>query len=75
VDKIGEAIIKLLETGAPLASNTISWWFTIKMIDMVLGNVEALAMIGFLFYVAGTALKRWKDFADTRRKFWETQRH
>ena len=70
MEKIGDALMKLVESGAPLAAEAIRWWFIVKIVDTVMGHVALLIFLSLLFYVATKALRRWQDFTDARKEYW-----
>ncbi len=61
MDKIAEAIQKLIEAGGPLASKGMALWAWVRILDVIAGVVECLIFAVGTYAITRVILKycRW----------------
>lgn len=75
MDKIGDALMKLVESGAPLAADAIRWWFIIRLVDTTLGYICLALFLSTVLYAVTKTMTRWKEFSDAKREYWTKNRY
>lgn len=57
MDKIAEAIVKLVDAGAPLANQAIMLYYVSNVLNQALVTITALGVVGLVVHVIKWAMR------------------